>query len=153
MYGTRVADMHGLYRMVYASRAKRLDLGSDHRLVDPILRVSHTNNLRAGVTGALLLCGGWFLQTLEGRRVDVSVTYRRIEADPRHDRLRLIDSGAISERGFGQWSMCAALLTPSDQAIVMALNGCTSFNPAVLSADQALGILLEVARLQPAVAA
>lgn len=153
MYGNRLADMHGLYHYIYASRAT-LEPGwcREQGLVDDILRTSIPNNQALGLTGALLLCGGWFLQTLEGRRVDASVTYRRIEIDPRHRNLRLIDCGPLPERRFGQWSMCARVLSPSDKAVVEVLDGSVKFDPGALSKDQALGILLAVARLQPAVA-
>ncbi len=153
MYGNRVAYMNGLYHFVYASRAVHPPgWCPEQALVDDIMRRSVPNNRALGLTGALLFCSGWFLQTLEGRRVDASVTYRRIETDPRHRDLRLIASGPLAARRFGQWSMCARVLTPSDKAIVQTLDGSAKFNPATLDEDQVLGILLAVARLQPATA-
>lgn len=151
MYGSRVADMHGLYRVIYVSRANhQLAWCSEQVLVEDILRSSVPNNRAFGITGALLLCAGWFLQTLEGRRVDVSVTYRRIETDPRHGALRLVASGPVPERLFSQWSMCARVLTAADRAIVEVLRGARGFDPAQLPAEQVLGLLQAVARLQPA---
>ncbi len=151
MYGSRLADMNGLYQFVYASRAVHSPgWCPEQGLVADILRSSIPNNQASGLTGALLFCSGWFLQTLEGRRVDASVTYRRIETDPRHRDLRLIACGPLAARRFGHWSMCARVLTPADKAIVEVLDGSTRFDPPNLRPDQAIGILQAVARLQPA---
>ena len=53
-----------LERLVYCSRA-RIDTAS-LQVIAEILGVSQRNNARDGLTGALAINEGWFLQVLEG---------------------------------------------------------------------------------------
>ena len=74
-------------------------------LLAEILRVSRTNNSRAGVTGLLVSGGTRFLQVLEGPVGEVTQTYERIEDDDRHFACVLLSSRSVSARSFGAWSM------------------------------------------------
>ena len=106
------------------------------------------NNRRANVTGALLACDGWFVQALEGRRIDVENTLRRIERDRNHCEVRRLSAGPITERSFAAWNMCASTFNPTDEQIVRALSESPVFNPNTLSAASAMRLLTTVARLQ-----
>ena len=97
---------------------------------------------------ALLACDGWFLQALEGRRIDVEHALRRIERDPNHQGIRRITAGPIEERRFSAWQMCASVLTPTDEAIIRMLAGSGKFDPSTLTPEAALRLLKAVARLQ-----
>lgn len=55
------------------------------------------------VTGALLVAGGRFVQTLEGDRTIIDRLMQRILQDPRHAVLRIIDIRNVPARSFGQW--------------------------------------------------
>jgi len=70
-----------------------------------ILKASHRNNTRDGITGLLLYGDGNFIQLLEGERVIVQRSFERISADTRHESVTIIDSGELSERNFPKWSM------------------------------------------------
>lgn len=90
-----------------------------------ILAVSHRNNTRFGITGALLHIGTHFAQILEGQPEAVETIYKLIVADDRHTNVTVIDDVLIGQRHFAGWSMAycgtagyvrrhvEALLTPS----------------------------------------
>jgi hypothetical protein len=143
-----VSSTTALHAVIYVSRFTALRHATIDACVADILRSSLPNNQRSHVTGALLACDGWFLQALEGRRIDVEHTLRRIERDPNHHGIRRIAAGPIAERRFGAWKMCAGILSPTDQAIVRTLAGSGKFAPRTLTAASALNLLHAVARLQ-----
>jgi hypothetical protein len=90
-----------LTRLIYFSEydsSKSLDL-------EELLSVSRRNNREVNVTGFLFFDGYYFVQALEGRRVDVSNTYHRIVTDDRHKNLILITSTEIRSRLFAGWAM------------------------------------------------
>jgi hypothetical protein len=91
-----------LINLIYASSAV-----SDLKLVDleQILEASVRNNKPCDITGMLLYVGGGFLQALEGEESAVTAMYRKIESDPRHQSIVVIDSSPIESRSFPTWSM------------------------------------------------
>lgn len=143
-----VSGTTALHGVIYASRFLPLRHPTLESCVADILPASLHNNERQGITGALLACDGWFLQVLEGRRIDVEHTLRRIERNPNHRNIRRISAGPIAERRFAAWRMCAAILSPTDAAIIRTLEGSGRFDPRTLSAAAALRLLASVARLQ-----
>lgn len=70
-----------------------------------ILRSARRNNVRHGVTGALLFSDGCFAQVLEGRREDVEQVFETIQCDARHSDVTIMHLHEIDERSFGDWSM------------------------------------------------
>ena len=91
-----------LIRLTYASRSKGM-LGAVD--VKDIIRISQRNNAALGVTGALLLVNGVFLQCLEGSSAAVNTLYHRIALDPRHHQTSILAFAEIDRRCFGGWSM------------------------------------------------
>jgi hypothetical protein len=88
-------------RIVYVSRA-RGDIGP--REAYEIIRVSHNRNSSFGLTGALLLIDGYFLQVLEGDSFDLGKRLTVILADPRHEQIRLRQHTAAAGPLFaGEW--------------------------------------------------
>jgi hypothetical protein len=101
-----------LIRLVYLS--KNLiegDEGAHGVEVDKIMVSSRANNHRAGVTGALVFNDRYFAQILEGPKSAVEATYGRIERDPRHGHIAVIEKKELRQREFGDWSM--AYVNPS----------------------------------------
>ncbi len=143
-----VSSTNALHAVIYASRFTALRHATIDACVADILHTSRPNNQRSNITGALLACDGWFLQALEGRRIDVEHTLRRIERDPNHHDIRRIGAGPLAERRFGAWKMCAGILSATDQAIVRTLSGSGKFDPRTLTEAAALNLLHAVARLQ-----
>ena len=86
-----------LIQLTYASRTSSVFTQTD---LSSILKASQRNNARAGVTGALCLANGIFLQQLEGDRAEVNRLYHRILADPRHREPAVLDFAEITSRRF-----------------------------------------------------
>lgn len=137
-----------LHAVVYVSRATRVQHATEAECIAQILAISARNNAANAVTGALLACDGWFVQVLEGRRIDVECTLRRIERDPDHCQIRRLSAGPIAVRSFPDWNMCASVFTSTDEQIVRVLAGSGMFDPAALVAASAMRLLLSVAHLQ-----
>lgn len=98
--------MTALYRLVYTSRSLvGGDEDAQERIVGGIVEASRRNNARAGVTGALVFSTGSFAQVLEGPRSAVEATFERIQRDPRHRDLSVLQCEFVGERFFSSWSM------------------------------------------------
>lgn len=98
--------MSDLYRLVYAS--KNLLQGSEAEIahaVSQILAASQRNNTRVDVTGALMFNAGAFAQVLEGPQQGVESTFERIQCDPRHGDVTVLQCGPAEGRSFTNWSM------------------------------------------------
>ena len=78
-----------------------------------------------------------------GRAVHAATSAR-----PSHTAIRRISAGPIEQRRFGEWRMCASILSPTDAAIVRTLAASGKFDPNALTAEPALRLLGAVARLQ-----
>ncbi|MFN3536951.1 MAG: BLUF domain-containing protein [Brevundimonas sp.] len=103
--------MSQLCRAIYISQAVGL-AGASLLSVAEILGVSERNNRRDRLTGVLLAHDGWFLQALEGARVDIDRLMTRLQRDPRHTAIRMLGFETIEERAFPEWSMGQILVTP-----------------------------------------
>ncbi|HYC75358.1 BLUF domain-containing protein [Brevundimonas sp.] len=108
MFGKSRAE--ALDRLVYCSRA-RVDTAS-LQVISELLGVSQRNNARDGLTGALAVNDGWFLQVIEGPAPAIDALLRRLADDPRHAELEVLSRRPVSGRLFRDWSMVAARITP-----------------------------------------
>ncbi|MGB4467437.1 MAG: BLUF domain-containing protein [Azovibrio sp.] len=70
-----------------------------------LLEESRKRNAELELTGMLLYGGGVFMQVLEGSPAAVTGLYQKIERDPRHHSLFLLEQEAIAGRSFADWSM------------------------------------------------
>lgn len=104
--------MTQLCRAIYVSRAVG-QAGTNLLSVAEILGVSERNNRRDRLTGVLLCHDGWFVQALEGARVDIDRLMTRLEADPRHTDIRVLAFDTIEHRAFPDWSMGQVVITPA----------------------------------------
>ena len=86
--------------------------------IQSILAKSRTNNMAAEITGALLFDGKAFTQVLEGPADAIEETFERLQCDPRHSDVTLLENRLIDERHFTAWSMAFA-----DPSVVQALPG------------------------------
>jgi len=102
-----------LERVVYVSQSAN----PDPALVSlaEILAAADRNNKRDGLTGALIVSGGQFLQFLEGARQDITRMMTKLEMDPRHRQMRVLSRAPIERRMFGEWTMVAARISPGQQ--------------------------------------
>lgn len=121
-----------LERVVYCSQAT---VPTDSLLViAEILAVSQRNNDRDHLTGALAINDGWFLQVIEGPKDALDRLLKRLDADPRHKAVEILQRQPITDRLFDAWSMASARITPGLRADLVALvNECrTSPQAAIL---------------------
>lgn len=70
-----------------------------------ILRAARVKNATLGITGALMLYEDWFAQVLEGPEEAVRTLFTRIEGDPRHDSVEVLDRRDVATRSFDRWRM------------------------------------------------
>lgn len=131
-----------LFRLIYRSRS-RLPAGDAltgeaAEALEAILRVSRTNNVASGLTGALVLYGDWFAQVLEGPEAAVRGTYDRIRVDPRHDSLDLRSAEFAPVRLFGRWAMALVAEHGEPDIPLSATNtGLAESAPWRVTSDQA----------------
>jgi hypothetical protein len=92
------------FRLIYRSKSL-LPKVDYHSELGAIFRVARVNNVAKGITGALLRYDDWFVQALEGLEPDIRKLFHKIEKDPRHNAVEVIDIGVAGERVFSRWAM------------------------------------------------
>lgn len=102
--------MSDLERVLYRSHAT----GTTDSLVNlaAILSESQRGNDRARLTGVLAAHRDRYVQVLEGSRGEIDRLLRRLEADPRHRDIVIMDRRPVEARSFGDWAMASARITP-----------------------------------------
>lgn len=133
-----------LERVVYGSRATSPHIEAMMNLIQ-ILAVSQRNNARDEITGALALSKGRFFQIIEGRPSDLDRLLKRLEADPRHERVDVVDRRPIDARLFGDWAMVAPTVTPERAAEIDRV-----VEIGHVSTDQAVRLLHDLVSRDPA---
>lgn len=108
-----------LERLVYCSRS--LVPTTSLLVIADILAVSHRNNERDSLTGALAISDNWYLQVLEGPTAALDGLLRRLERDPRHCDLMILSRAPAAGRLFSGWSMASARITPALASDLVAL--------------------------------
>jgi hypothetical protein len=135
-------------RLVYCSKARFSTAQSIDDALPGILQIAQARNSACDVTGALLVCNGWFVQVLEGPMQAMLQTYGRITRDSRHDELTIIEATPTRDRHFPNWSICGLRVSPVDREIVGVLSAGGAFDPTRLSAARALNLLTSVGKMQ-----
>ncbi|MFM1980528.1 MAG: hypothetical protein RLZ68_1793 [Pseudomonadota bacterium] len=130
-----------LIQLTYASRTASI-LGPGD--VKDILRSSAQNNQALGVTGALCLANGIFLQQLEGDRQAVNTLYHRILKDPRHKDPAVLDFSEIVSRQFGSWSMGLIAATDENRRVFLKYSSTSNFDPYKMSPSTLRAFFSEV---------
>ena len=104
-----------LIRIVYDS-VSLLPFGvAGLRELNRMVAVARECNARDAITGALRSDGTRFLQVLEGDARAVLATMERIQADPRHRGIRILEAAPLARRRFADWSM--VLVTDAQVAV------------------------------------
>lgn len=118
-------------RLTYASRST-FPFVRDEAAFPPevgsILMQSRRNNVRRRLVGGLYFADGCFFQVLEGRHEDVEALYARLQDDPRHHDLRVLDRREIDAPAFRAWAMKHVPDAPEVKSL-MARNGRIGFDP------------------------
>lgn len=115
-----------LIRLIYASRGAGVLTPLD---VKDIVQRSQRNNARAGVTGALMLSNGIFLQCLEGDHLVVNALYHRILLDPRHRDPAILSYAEIEQRLYGVWAMGVVTATEANRQMFLKYSPLAEFDP------------------------
>lgn len=134
--------MSDLYRLVYAS--KNLLRGSDAEVVQAvsqILAASQRNNAGMDVTGALMFNAGAFAQVLEGPKEGVETTFERIQCDPRHGDVTVLQCGLVESRTFANWSMAFVGQSAQGRARWAGLAAASGFDLTRLDGDAVFAML------------
>ncbi len=134
--------MSDIHRLVYTSR--NLIPGTEDEqvaIVSQILETSQRNNGKVGVTGALLFNSGSFAQVLEGPRVAVEATFERIQRDPRHSDVSVLQCEPVESRGFPTWSMAFIGQSVRGRALWTEIAGRTQFDLNRIDGDQLFATL------------
>ena len=122
-----------VYRLIYRSRniipepERRAELGR-------LFSAARSHNKEQGITGALLLLGDRFVQTLEGDEDAVQALLARIRADARHEALEVLETGLVDGRVFGRWSM-AKVADEQDQPDLPLIARVQGITPAASRGD------------------
>ena len=146
--------MHNLQRLVYYSRnlvtGSQAEIGAE---IEQILAASRRNNAQAGITGALMFNSGCFAQILEGPRSELEQTFERIQRDPRHTGVVVLDYARMETRSFPNWSMAFTGENAHDGAAFAAIGRDSGFDPSTITADMIFEKLHRVVREEEAAAA
>lgn len=88
-------------RLIYWSQP----FGFDEPMLAGILMQARRNNLRDGLTGALIVRADVYVQLLEGPNEAVDACFARIRRDNRHLAVTRVSSQLVEDRLFPQWTM------------------------------------------------
>ena len=125
-------------RLIYFSEKREIGSGG----VEAILDTARKENERSSLTGVLLFNRNYFLQCLEGGRQEVTSTFCRIAADPRHENVTLVSALDIDVRDFPYWTMGYVLSTsPQLNSVLREFLPTEDFNPQSLSTASAIALM------------
>lgn len=134
-----------IHRLVYYSR-NRLENPDDMSVdLEDILQRSRTNNIEAGITGALMFNNGCFAQILEGELAALEQTFERIQQDARHSDVSLLALEPIDRRSFPNWAMGFVGQSSKSAAAFAGIGRATGFDPSHMTGDQIHSILWNLA--------
>jgi len=103
-----------LYSLCYISRNAIENQGIFElsQEIQAILKTARKRNSERQITGALVYSAGYFAQVLEGPLNEIEMTFERIQCDPRHRDVKILQYHPLEERRFSDWSMAFAGLDP-----------------------------------------
>jgi hypothetical protein len=130
-----------LVRLMYASRAAG---EIDQEELRSIVRHAQGTNPKLGLSGALCLADGLFIQVLEGGRDAVNRVYNRITRDTRHKDVVLLVYEEITERRFAGWAMGLVNLSRVNPALLLKYSECAKLDPYALSGRVSLALFDEL---------
>jgi len=118
-----------LTRLIYVSKHD----GIATETLDRVLQASRSNNVRDGITGALVIGEQNFLQLLEGGRAAVADCFMRIMQDTRHHDIQIICAGDAETRLFFDWSMHRIETSRMKQEILSRYEVDGTFDPLCMT--------------------
>ena len=91
-----------LHQIIYVSNRY-----CENNEIENLLNKAQTYNRSNNITGLLLYTDTKFIQTLEGKKEDITTLYSKIEKDIRHKSSVIIVNDVIRERSFPSWQMAS----------------------------------------------
>jgi hypothetical protein len=137
--------MH-LIRLIYASKISSHFSQGD---IDHILESSSRNNPRFHLSGILTFNDDYFLQCIEGSRVNVNQLYHKILTDNRHYDPAIVKYEEIDQRDFSEWMMGYIPIKKVSGDLVKRYSGEKGFNPYSMSGSACHKLLLELSTFLP----
>ena len=135
-----------LYRFIYYSQNSIPGTESEVATeIEAILAASQRNNMRDGITGALIFNSGIFAQVLEGDRPAIEATFERIQRDPRHGSVQVLAFEPAPVRSFPTWSMAFIGRSRTGQHLFEHISNDTGFETKRLEGERILEILQAIA--------
>ncbi len=96
--------------------------GADSGLrMSDILNEARAGNARDGITGVLTAVNGQFLQIIEGPEAALNRLMVKLQRDPRHTDLTVIERRPTARRRFGDWDMVSPRLASREVALLALL--------------------------------
>ncbi len=105
--------MNTLEQLVYCSRS-RLSPGDEAAALADIVHVAAYLNARNGISGALTLQDGVFVQFLEGSPSALDILMLHLHFDERHEDIEVVAREPIQRRDFAAWGMTTPSLGQSE---------------------------------------
>lgn len=103
-------------RITYISKFRT---GLTVKEINEIGRKSSENNSKDNLTGVLICFKGVFYQILEGPVTSLYSCFKRINSDPRHEDIFILDiERNIKKRLYGEWKMKTVLLDENKDPII-----------------------------------
>ena len=133
-----------LFRLVYYSTNKLESKGEAlagdlKRLLSQAIR----NNKALGISGGLVFNRTNFLQVLEGNERDVRRTFDRIQHDPRHADVTIVEAAPVTAPLFDAWAMGYAGRNRTIDNLYRQLNDRGLFKPTRVSTGTLVSLVLE----------
>ena len=91
-----------IYQLIYVSSAT--ETFTREKFLDKAFVMS-SDNSKIGITGMLVFKDGNFMEVLEGEESTVKVLFSKIQQDPGHTLVSVIQEGEISAREYPSWAM------------------------------------------------
>jgi len=97
-------DTGSVFRLMYRSHS-RIPAVDRKAELGALFTQARSRNKARSLSGALLVSDDWFVQVLEGEEQTVRTLFARIQQDPRHDSVTLLESDPVATRVFARWAM------------------------------------------------
>lgn len=119
-HATRLLDSAGpLIQIVYRSRSCN---GAESVLqMSDILNQARLGNARDGITGVLTAVDGRFVQVIEGGETVIDRLMAKLERDPRHTDVTIIERRSATVRLFSDWDMVSPRLAATELSLLALL--------------------------------
>lgn len=136
---------HIILRLTYVSRHNANNKNVE---VTRILAQAHKNNQRNGITGALVISGDYFLQSIEGPRPVINELLSKLLKDERHFSLQVIECSEVEHRRWGKWSMKHLSLSDQDREYVRKFSAGTNLDPYLINSAQIIDFIEILSRIE-----